>query len=144
MPNFQMMLTFSELERRANMKFWKFLGMAFVCLAMVLFIGCGEAEKESAPETETEPEVVEMMAVDYTPTADDVGTEISCGVCGMKMAVTEDMPAVTYDGVTYYFCSPEEKAKFVAAPMDFIGKMEEEMEGMKDKAEKAVEEATGH
>jgi len=102
------------------MKIWKLLGVTVVCLALVALVGCGQAEKEPEPETEVEPAVTEMVAVDYAPSAEEIGTEIACAVCGMKMAVTAEMPAVMYDGKPYYFCSAEEKAEFAAAPKDYL------------------------
>jgi hypothetical protein len=97
-----------EVHRKGEiMRIWKLMGIAAACLTLVAFMGCGEAEEESAPETQAEPEVVEMAVVDYAPTAEDVGTEITCGICGMTMAVTEEMPALTYDGKNYFFCSDD-------------------------------------
>ncbi len=101
------------------MKAWKLLGLAFISLAMLLIVGCGKAEEE--PAAEPEPEAVEVIAaVDYTPTADEVGTEFTCAVCGMAMTVAEETPAVTYEGNTFYFCSADEKASFVANPAKFL------------------------
>lgn len=107
------------------MKIWKLLGVAVICVALLALVGCGQAEKEPEPETETEPAVEETVAVDYTPTAEEIGTEVTCGVCGMTMAVTADMPAVKYGDQVFYFCSAEEKASFVAAPDNYLTPAEE-------------------
>lgn len=122
------------------MKIWELMSVAVVCLLLVAFIGCGQKEEGTKTEPEPEPVVVEEVVADHVPTAEEIGTEITCGVCGMTMTVTADMQAVTYENQTYYFCNAEEKAKFAAAPEEFAKKAEEAAE----QAEGEMEEATGH
>jgi YHS domain-containing protein len=119
------------------MKVWKLLGLAVLCLALVSLIGCSKSEKEPSTETQTEPEAMQMVVTDYTPTAGDIGTEVSCAVDGMKMAVAEDTPAAKYGDKVYYFCNNEEKAEFKADPEKYITPTTEPMEGMGD-------ESSGH
>lgn len=107
------------------MKIWKILGIAVISVALMALVGCGQAEQEAEPEPEVEPVVEEVVAVDYTPTAEEIGTEITCGVCGMTMAVTAEMPAVKYGDETFYFCTAEEKASFVAEPEKYLTPAEE-------------------
>jgi len=121
------------------MRVWKLIGIIAVSLAMISLIGCGKAEEESATETEVEAVATETVVVDYIASAEDIGTEITCGICGMKMAVTEDMPAVTVDGENYFFCTADEKAEFAAAPEKFIKAVDEAV----GEVEEVVEEATG-
>lgn len=123
------------------MRIWKLLGIAIVCVALMALVGCGKSEKQEEPSTQVEPAVEEMVAVDYTPTPEEVGTEVNCGVCGMAMAVTADMPAVTYDGTNYFFCTPEEKAAFVADPDKYVKPAEEPAE---EPAETTEGESSGH
>jgi len=125
------------------MKVWRLAGLLVLGLALVWFLGCGEAEKET--ETETEPEMTEteIMVTDYTPTEEELGTEVTCAICGMKMELTAEMPVVMYDGQKYYFCNAEEKAEFVAAPEKFVGEAEKAMEEAGEEAEAKVKEATG-
>lgn len=126
------------------MKIWKMMGIIVISLALVSLVGCGKAEQEPEPETEITPEpaVTEEVAVDYVATAEEIGTEITCAACGMAMAVTADMPAVTYAGVNYWFCNADEKAEFVAAPEKFL--KSEAVEEAVDEAQEKVEEATGN
>ncbi|MCP4566467.1 MAG: hypothetical protein GY841_02670 [FCB group bacterium] len=101
------------------MKTWKLLGLGVLALALVLFIGCGKAEEK--PAADPTPEPVEVAAaVDHTPTAEEIGTEITCAACGMAMTVTETMPAAMYEGQTYFFCNAEEKAAFIADPAKLL------------------------
>lgn len=123
------------------MKVWKLLGIIAISLVLVSLVGCGKAEEESTAKTEAEPVVAKVTVVDYTPAAEDIGTEISCGICGMKMTVTETMPAVTVDGNKYFFCTAEEKAEFAAAPESFMKSMDEAMDEAMDKTEEVIDEA---
>jgi YHS domain-containing protein len=107
------------------MRIWKLLSVAIGCLLLVAFIGCGEKEEGSTPEAEPETVAEEKVVADHVPAGEEIGTEITCGICGMTMAVTAEMPAVTYDGQNYYFCNAEEKAKFAAAPDEFVKPAEE-------------------
>lgn len=103
------------------MKLWKVVWIFAVSIALIMLVGCGKAEEEPAEETETTPAVEEAKVVaDYTPTEEDIGLEVACAVCGMEMTVTAEMPAVTYDGETYYFCNAEEKAAFAANPEEYL------------------------
>ncbi len=112
------------------MKVWKLLGLAVLCLALVSLIGCSKSEKEPSTETQTQPEAMKMVATDYTPTATDVGTEVSCAVDGMKMAVAEDTPAVKYGDKVYYFCNTDERAEFKADPDKYLTPATKPMEEM--------------
>ena len=42
-------------------------------------------------------------------------------VCGMEVD-PKTAPSASYDGKTYYFCSPEDKAKFVKNPEPYVKK----------------------
>jgi len=48
-----------------------------------------------------------------------VAAKAVCPVCGMTVD-TANAPQVTYNGKTYYFCSPAEKATFQAHPGAYI------------------------
>lgn len=98
------------------MKTWKLIVLAVLSVALILFIGCGKAEEKPAAEPEPAP-VEAIAAVDHTPTAEEIGTETTCIVCGMAVTVAEATPAAMYDGKAYFFCSAEEKAAFVADPV---------------------------
>lgn len=51
--------------------------------------------------------------------------------CGMQVPMTEDAVTYNYQGKTYYFCSAECKAEFVADPARYTEGHHEEMhEGM--------------
>ena len=43
-------------------------------------------------------------------------------VCGMEVADKKTAPTVTYMGKSYYFCSEEDKAKFVKNPEQYAAK----------------------
>jgi YHS domain-containing protein len=107
------------------MKIWKLVGVMFVCLMLVSLIGCGKAEEEPVTEAEPEPVVEAIAAVDHTPTAEEIGTEITCPACGMVMTVAAEMPAAMYDGKAYFFCGAEEKAQFMADPEKMLNPPEE-------------------
>lgn len=126
------------------MRILKLLGFMALTLLIVFAMGCGGEEEKESTQTQPETETVTLVVTDYTPTAEEVGTEVTCAVCGMTMLVTETMPAVTYDGKTYYFCNADEKAEFVAKPVDFIAKMESAVEETTEEVEGAAEKATGH
>jgi YHS domain-containing protein len=130
------------------MKYLKLLGLMMLAICMIMAIGCGGEAEQEPVETPPAAEPEAPVVADYTPTAEDIGTEVTCPVCGMTMAVTEDMPAVTFAGTTYYLCNAEEKDQFVANPDEFIaqleGAVEEATEAAEEAVEGAVEEATGH
>ena len=98
--------------------------LAAICL-LVVISGCGSKEEAPVEKPETVVEEVVATTTDYAPTAEQIGTEIVCPVCGMKMKVAEDTPALVFDEEVYYFCSAEEKEQFAAAPEGFMKKMEE-------------------
>ena len=126
------------------MKLLKLLGLMALALCVVIAAGCGGEAEQEPVETPPAVEPEAPVVADYTPTAEEIGTEVTCAVCGMAMAVTEEMPAVSYGEKTYYFCNADEKAQFVANPDEFIAKLEGAVEEATDAAEKVVEEATGH
>ena len=135
-------------RERMVMKYFKLvLVIALSCLVIFL-AGCGSKEEQPVEKPEATPAETVAEAVDYTPTAEQLGTEFVCPVCGMKMKVAEDTPALVYEDEVYYFCNADEKAQFAANPVEFITKMKEEVmeEGAEkmDEATKKVKEATGH
>jgi YHS domain-containing protein len=114
------------------MKLWKVLVIGMLALALLALVGCGKSE-EKQPATQQQEEVATKPAVaDHTPAGDEIGTETTCPVCGMSVTVDETTPSATYDGNTYYFCSPGDKETFAAnpemftkKPADTTGQMEE-------------------
>lgn len=117
------------------MKTWKLIGLGVLTLAMISFIGCGEAEEK--PAAEPTPEPVEVAAaVDHTPTAEEIGTEIACAACGMAMTVTETMLAAMYEGQTYFFCNADEKTAFIADPAKLLTAPDSAMTEMEEDSTK--------
>lgn len=118
--------------------------MLIISGVLLLSVGCA-GQKEEAPETTTEAVTEEMAPTveAYTITEEDLGTEVTCAVCGMTMTVTETTPALVFDDAVYYFCTADEMEKFKADPASFIN-MEETAEEVKDAAEKTVEKVSGH
>ncbi len=101
------------------MKLWKVLVIGMLALALLALIGCGKSE-EKEPATQQQEEVATTPAVtDHTPAGDEIGTEATCPVCGMKVTVEATTPSAEYDGKTYYFCSPGDKETFAANPEMF-------------------------
>ena len=49
-----------------------------------------------------------------------MGKESICQVCGMKITVSSQTPALDYQGKIYYFCSEEEKTQFLKEPGKFL------------------------
>ena len=51
---------------------------------------------------------------------EEIGKEFTCVVCGMKVKVAKNTPALDYKGNTYYFCASGEKAIFSKDPEKYI------------------------
>lgn len=107
------------------MKFWRILLIGAISLSLIAFIGCGKAEEQPESETETTTPEAEEVIADYTPTADEIGTEAVCQVCKMTVTVAAETPAVMYDGQPYYFCTADEKTAFAADPEKYLAVPEE-------------------
>lgn len=90
----------------------------------LIFSGCGE--KKSAPQLEA-----------HQITQEELGKESICQVCGMKITLSSQTPALDYQGKIYYFCSEEEKTKFVKDPGRFL-EGEKEKEKTAPEAEKEI------
>jgi YHS domain-containing protein len=124
-------------------KFFNSLLLLVLACFLLIIVGCGQKQEEPAEQPETtEPVVEEVKAVaaDYVPSAEQIGTETTCGACGMTMQVTAETPALVYQDEIYYFCTAEEKAEFAAAPEKFMMEMEAEPE--EESTEESPEE--GH
>lgn len=50
----------------------------------------------------------------------EIGKEFTCVLCGMKVKVAKNTPALDYQGKTYYFCSSGEKMPFSKEPERYI------------------------
>jgi YHS domain-containing protein len=111
------------------MKFINPLLIMVLACFLVIASGCGQQKEEPAEMAEPMTEEVKAEAADYVPSAEQIGTEAICAVCGMKMKITAETPAVVYQDEVYYFCSPEEKAEFAAAPEKYMMGTEVEPEG---------------
>jgi YHS domain-containing protein len=48
-------------------------------------------------------------------------SKVTDPVCGMEVD-PKTAPSATYKGKTYYFCGPEDKAKFVKDPGNYVKK----------------------
>ncbi|MDP3023972.1 MAG: YHS domain-containing protein [candidate division Zixibacteria bacterium] len=64
---------------------------------------------------EDKPQVTE-----HKITKEERGKEFTCVVCGMKVKVAKNTPALDYKGNTYYFCASGEKAIFSKDPEKYI------------------------
>lgn len=96
---------------------WK-KALTLLVVAVVLVgvvAGCGSRKEE--------PVVEETSRMDKPQVATAVDP-----ACGMNVAMTEDAITYEYEGETYYFCSADCKADFVADPGKYMEKMHEEME----------------
>lgn len=97
-----------------------------MAVAMVFAVlSCSKSETEPAEQTQqTQPADQEttVAVVDHAITQDEIGTEATCPVCGMNFEVDENTPAVEYGENVYYFCSPDDMAKFKADPDAVLNK----------------------
>ena len=57
-----------------------------------------------------------------TPPQKDVGLATKCAMCGMKLHVKSDTPAVEYKGKDYYFCDEGERDTFAQNPDQYLKK----------------------
>lgn len=62
-----------------------------------------------------------MTGSGMTP-AEKTAGKVADPVCGMEVADTKTAPTAVYKGQTYYFCSEDDKAKFVKNPEQYAGK----------------------
>jgi YHS domain-containing protein len=104
------------------MKMWKLLVIAMAALMLLLLVGCGKSKQQEPATQQQEEAATKPTVADHTPTADEIGTETTCPVCGMSVTVAEGTPAVTYEGKNYYFCSASDKDTFAANPEMFTEK----------------------
>jgi len=102
------------------MKIWKLLLISAMVMILMALLGCGKAEDKPAQKTQEETTAVQAGVTDHTPTADEIGKEFVCGVCGMTMTIAAETPGVNYDGKTYYFCTADEKKSFAADPKAYL------------------------
>jgi YHS domain-containing protein len=56
------------------------------------------------------------------PPPKEIGAATKCAVCGMKLHVKKDTPAVEYKGKDYYFCDDAERDAFAKDPEQFLKK----------------------
>ena len=57
---------------------------------------------------------------DHKITKEEIGKAFTCVMCGMKVKVAKNTPALDYKGKTYYFCSAGEKMPFSKDPEKYI------------------------
>lgn len=69
----------------------------------------------SAYAGESKPQVTEHKIA-----KEEIGKEFTCVVCGMKVKVAKNTPALNYKDNTYYFCASGEKAIFSKDPEKYI------------------------
>ncbi|HTR60121.1 MAG TPA: YHS domain-containing protein [Candidatus Binataceae bacterium] len=55
-----------------------------------------------------------------TPPGKDLGITTKCAMCGMKLHVKKDTPAVEYQGKDYYFCDEAERDTFAKEPDKYL------------------------
>lgn len=96
------------------MKLFQMLVVLVAIVGLIGLTGCGEKDQPAKKEEPATTEAQIVVAVAYTPTEADFGTEIKCGACGMAMTVEEGMSAATYKDQNYYFCNADEQAAFIA------------------------------
>lgn len=51
-----------------------------------------------------------------------LNTKVKDPVCGMEVDIVTATAQTTYRGMTYYFCSMEDKAKFDKEPQRYVNK----------------------
>lgn len=127
------------------MKKFNLLMVLFLTSLLIIASGCGTKEEEPAETPEPATEEPVAVAADYTPSAEQIGMEAVDPVCGMKVTVAEDTPALVYQDEVYFFCSAEDKASFAADPESYMMKEGAEAEGemMMEEGEGETEEG-GH
>lgn len=81
------------------------LPMMLAILVAALLAGCGTNAPSAAEDTRR----AETSKTEKDP------------VCGMKVD-PKTAPSSTYQGKTYYFCSPEEKTEFDKDPARYVKK----------------------
>jgi len=69
----------------------------------------------SVYSAEDKPQVTEHKIA-----KEEIGKEFTCVVCGMKVKVAKNTPALDYKDNTYYFCASGEKAIFSKDPEKYI------------------------
>ncbi len=67
---------------------------------------------------------------DHKIAKDEIGKEFTCLLCGMKVKVAKNTPALDYQGKTYYFCSAGEKMPFSKNPEKYIS-VEENLDSLR-------------
>ena len=77
-----------------------------LALLFLVFSGC--EKRESSPQLKA-----------HRVTQEEIGKESVCPVCGMKISVSSQTPAVNYEGKIYYFCTEQEVNQFRKDPSKY-------------------------
>ena len=112
-----MNLRYIDTLEGEKMKYLKILVTVLLSLTLLFAMGCSKADKTETAKTEPVVEEVVLAAAEHVPTAEEIGTESVCSMCGMAVTVTETTPSAEYDEKSYFFCSADEKEKFMADPV---------------------------
>lgn len=94
-------------------------------LLFLVFSGC--EKRRSVPLLKT-----------HQVTQEEMGKESICSVCGVRISVSSQTPAVDYEGKIYYFCTEQEVDQFMKEPSKYISSEKEE-----EKATPEPEEGAG-
>jgi YHS domain-containing protein len=82
--------------------------------------GCGGGSSSTATSERTESTGGETTATIVPNAQAQVGDTTTCPVSGETFVVSESSPTAEHDGVTYTFCCPGCRERFLASPAQYV------------------------